>query len=185
MSHHDFEFLERTPRTERCGLGAFAGDVAGGVIAALISLPYGLAMSSLMGLPPILCLSTSLLTAPVIASLGRNPVLIGGASIVTVPFIGTAARLHGVPGAAAISILTSVFMISFRLLRVGRYVALTPRPVISGFSCGIGATMLISQLSALLGLESAVAQTPSSPAANCSRSPRGSATPTRVILAPS
>src|SRR5262249_46675726 len=126
----------------------FVGDVAGGLIAALISLPYGLAMSSLMGLPPILCISTSMLTAPLIAALGRNPVLIGGASIVTVPFIAKAVRAYGVHGAATLSILAAIFMISFRVLRVGGYVARAPRAVISGFSCGIGAMMLISQLCA-------------------------------------
>ena len=41
----------------------FMGDLFGGAIAALIALPYGLAMASLMGLPPILGLYTSLLAA--------------------------------------------------------------------------------------------------------------------------
>ena len=34
------------------------------MIAALIALPYGLAMASLMGLPPVLGVFTSILTAP-------------------------------------------------------------------------------------------------------------------------
>ena len=63
----------------------FSGDLFGGAIAALIALPYGLAMASLMGLPPILGLYTSLLAAPICALLGRNPVLIGGTSSATVP----------------------------------------------------------------------------------------------------
>ncbi|MEJ7607874.1 MAG: SulP family inorganic anion transporter [Bryobacteraceae bacterium] len=59
----------------------FTGDTFGGAIAALIALPYGLAMASLMGLPPVLGLFTSLLTAPITALLGRNPVLIGGPQV--------------------------------------------------------------------------------------------------------
>ena len=74
----------------------FSGDVFGGAIAALIALPYGLAMASLMGLPPVLGLYTSLLTAPICALLGRNPVLIGGTSSATVPFILGAVRAGGV-----------------------------------------------------------------------------------------
>jgi len=50
----------------------FPGDCAGGLIAALIALPYGLAMASLMGLPPVLGIFTSILTAPIIALLGRT-----------------------------------------------------------------------------------------------------------------
>ena len=87
------------------------GDCAGGVIAALIALPYGLAMASLMGLPPVLGVFTSILTAPVIALMGRNPVLIGGTASATVPFIALAVRQHGIGGAAQLSILASVIMI--------------------------------------------------------------------------
>src|ERR1017187_10819576 len=61
-------------------LRVFLGDCFGGLIAALIAIPYGLAMASLMGLPPVLGIFTSILTAPVTALLGRNPVLIGGRS---------------------------------------------------------------------------------------------------------
>ena len=43
----------------------FTGDFFGGLIAALIALPYGLAMATLMGLPPIMGLFTSLLTCPI------------------------------------------------------------------------------------------------------------------------
>ncbi|MEI9976107.1 MAG: SulP family inorganic anion transporter [Ignavibacteriota bacterium] len=55
----------------------FVGDCAGGLIAALIALPYGLALATAMGLPPVLGIFTSILTAPVICLMGRNPVLIG------------------------------------------------------------------------------------------------------------
>ena len=74
------------------GWRGLAGDASGGIIAALIALPYGLAMARLMGLPPALGLFTSIATAPITALLGRNPVLIGGTASATVPFIaaGTA-----------------------------------------------------------------------------------------------
>jgi MFS superfamily sulfate permease-like transporter len=73
-------------------------------------------MASLMGLPPVLgiftsiltSIFTSILTAPIIALLGRNPVLIGGTASATVPFIALAVRQHGVAGAARISVLASL-----------------------------------------------------------------------------
>ena len=72
----------------------FMGDCAGGAIAALIALPYGLSMATLMGLPPIYGVVTSIMTAPITALFGRNPVLIGGTASVTVPFIAAAFRAH-------------------------------------------------------------------------------------------
>src|SRR5581483_11060577 len=133
---------------------ALAGDCFGGVIAALIALPYGLAMASLMGLPPVLGGFTSILTAPIIALLGRNPVLIGGTASATVPFIALAARSQGVGGAAKVSLAASVIMMCFCVMRLGRHIARVPHAVVSGFSCGIGAMMLVSQLDIILGIAS-------------------------------
>lgn len=129
------------------------GDVSGGVIAALIALPYGLAMATLMGLPPVLGLFTSLLTAPITALLGRNPVLIGGTSSVTVPFIAVAVGQQGIGGAAKVGLVAAVFMLGFSVLKLGRYISHVPHAVVSGFSCGIGGMMVISQLKTIFGLQ--------------------------------
>lgn len=139
-------------RDGRYTLSAFGGDVAGGLVAALIALPYGLAMALLMGLPPFLGVLTSLITGPICAVLGRNPVLIGGTSSVTVPFIAAAVRHQGVAGSAKICLLSAVIMIVFCILRLGRYVARVPYSVLSGFSCGVGAMMVISQLRTVFAL---------------------------------
>jgi SulP family sulfate permease len=131
----------------------FAGDFFGGAIAALIALPYGLAMASLMGLPPILGLYTSLFAAPICALLGRNPVLIGGTSSATVPFILGAVRAGGISGAAKLCIFAAVFLLIFCIMRLGRYVANVPHSVLAGFSCGIGGLMVISQLKVIFALK--------------------------------
>jgi SulP family sulfate permease len=130
----------------------FFGDCFGGLLAALIALPYGLAMATLMGLPPVLGLFTSLLTAPITAFLGRNPVLIGGCSTVTVPFLAIAVKQQGIGGAAKVTLVAAVFMMAFSVLRLGRYISKVPPTVVSGFSCGIGAMMVISQLKTIFGL---------------------------------
>ena len=142
------------PNDTRYGWPRFLGDCSGGIIAALIALPYGLAMASLMGLPPVLGVFTSILTAPLIALLGRNPVLIGGTASATVPFVALAARNRGVAGAAELCILASLFMLLFWVLRLGRQVSRVPHAVVSGFSCGIGGMMLISQLDVIFGVAS-------------------------------
>jgi SulP family sulfate permease len=131
----------------------FMGDFFGGAIAALIALPYGMAMASLMGLPPILGVYTSLFAVPVCVLLGRNPVLIGGTSSATVPFILAAVRVEGINGAAKICIFAGVFLLIFCVLRLGRYVSKVPHSVLAGFSCGIGGLMVISQLKVMFALK--------------------------------
>ena len=143
-----------SPPSANYGWTRFLGDCAGGVIAALIALPYGLALASAMGLPPVLGIFTSILTAPIISVMGRNPVLIGGTASATVPFIALAAREHGLAGAARVSIMASVILVGFGLLRLGRYVSRVPHAVVTGFSCGIGGMMLVSQLDIMFGVAS-------------------------------
>jgi SulP family sulfate permease len=150
--------LTGTPRGEKYGPTQLLGDCAGGAIAALIALPYGLALASLMGLPPVLGIFTSILTAPVIAMLGRNPVLIGGTASATVPFIAAAVRSQGIGGAAKVSIVASVIMMGFCVMKLGRHITRVPHAVVSGFSCGIGAMMLISQLDIMFGIASPTAR---------------------------
>lgn len=137
----------------RYGWQAFSGDLFGGFIASLIAFPYGLAMAALMGLPPVLGVFTSILTAPFAVLLGRNPVMIGGVSSVTVPFIAVAVRGQGIGGAAKVCIVASVLMLVFSTLRLGRYVSRVPHAVMAGFSCGIGGMMVISQLKTIMGLK--------------------------------
>jgi SulP family sulfate permease len=138
---------------------AFGGDISGGLIAALIALPYGLALASMMGLPPTLGIVTSIVTAPVTALLGRNPVLIGGTASATVPFIALAVAHQGVGGAAQVCLVASVFMMGFCVLQLGQYILKVPQAVVTGFSCGIGAMMVLTQLSPMLGVQVAVDRT--------------------------
>src|SRR5438270_13745789 len=129
--------LRSSARGARYGWQQLLGDSSGAVIAALIALPYGLAMASLMGLPPVLGVFTSILTAPITALLGRNPVLIGGTASATVPFIAAGVRAQGIGGAAKVCIVASVFMMAFCVMRLGRYVSKVPPTVVAGFSAGI------------------------------------------------
>ncbi|MGA2738580.1 MAG: SulP family inorganic anion transporter [Bryobacteraceae bacterium] len=140
---------------KRYSLRSFAGDVSGGLIAALIALPYGLALASMMGLPPTLGIVTSVVTAPVTALLGRNPVLIGGTASATVPFIALAVAHQGVGGAAQVCLVASVFMMAFSVLQLGQYISKVPHAVVTGFSCGIGAMMVLSQIPSMLGVQAA------------------------------
>jgi len=136
------------------GWTQFMGDCFGGVIAALIALPYGLAMAAAMGLPPVLGIFTSILTAPVTAILGRNPMLIGGTGSATVPFIALAVQQQGIGGAAKVSIVAAIIMMAFCVARLGRLITKVPHAVVTGFSCGVGGLMLISQLDIILGIAS-------------------------------
>jgi SulP family sulfate permease len=71
-----------------------------------------------------------------------------------VPFIAEAVRAYGPGGAAKVTLVAAVFMMIFSVMRLGRWVSRVPQPVVTGFSCGIGAMMVISQLRTILGIAS-------------------------------
>ena len=54
--------------------------------------------------------------------------------------------------AFGIVFLSGIIMIALALLKVGRFIYLTPYSVISGFMCGIGAIVIIIELNPFLGL---------------------------------
>lgn len=107
----------------------------------------------------MLGLVTSITTAPITALLGRNPVLIGGTASATVPFIAQAVQKQGIGGAAKVCMAASVFMLVFCVMRLGRYIQNIPQPVVTGFSCGIGAMMFLSQLGVMLGVKAVIDRT--------------------------
>src|SRR5262249_42751624 len=74
-----------------------------------------------------------------------------------------AVRAQGIGGAAKVCLTASVFLMIFCVLRLGRHVAKVPHAVVSGFSCGVGAMMVILQLRTLLGLPAATGEGSSSP----------------------
>lgn len=47
-------------------------------------------------------------------------------------------------GQAKVCMAASLFMLVFCVLRLGRYVQNVPQPVVTGFSCGIGAMMFLT-----------------------------------------
>ena len=50
-------------------------------------------------------------------------------------------------------------MMVFCVLRLGRYIQKVPQPVVTGFSCGIGAMMFLSQLATMTGAKAVVDRT--------------------------
>ncbi len=79
-------------------------------------------MAQLVGVPPVLEVFPSILTAPLTAILGRNPVLVSGTASATVPVIAAAVRQQGLGGAAKISLLAAAIMMAFGIMRLGRYI---------------------------------------------------------------
>jgi sulfate permease, SulP family len=129
------------------------GDFFGGTVAALIAVPYGMALAVAIGLRPEAGLYTSIICGVVYGLLANSPVLISGLSATVVPVLGAVVHEHGVGAALATGFLCGLMMVLLGVLRLGRFVNYLPQPVVSGFTSGLGVIILTSQLKSLLGVK--------------------------------
>ncbi|RDV25262.1 SulP family inorganic anion transporter [Alteromonas aestuariivivens] len=137
-------------------LSNLRGDITGGVTAGVVALPLALALGVASGLGPMAGLYGAIAVGFFAALFGGTPSQISGP---TGPMVVVLAGLFASLSGDASLIFTAVmlaglFQILFGFLGIGQYIRLVPYPVISGFMTGIGAIIIILQLSPLLGHDS-------------------------------
>ncbi len=131
----------------------FHGDFFGGITAAVVALPLALAFGVASGVGPLAGLYGAIFAGFFAAVFGGTKVQITGPTgPMTVVMALVVTHFGGDPGTAfAVVILAGVFQILFGVAGIGRYVKLTPQPVVSGFMSGIGVIIIIVQLAPMLG----------------------------------
>ena len=80
-------------------LQRWRGDFFGGTVAALIAMPYGMALAMAMGLRPEAGLYTSIIGGAISGMISDAPLATPGLSATVVPVLAVLVRTHGV-GAA-------------------------------------------------------------------------------------
>lgn len=131
------------------------GDFTGGLTAGIVALPLALALGVASGLGPMAGLYGAIAVGFFAALFGGTPAQISGPTgPMVVVLAGLFASLSGDASLIFTAvILAGIFQIIFGFLGVGQYIRLVPYPVISGFMSGIGAIIIILQISRLLGHE--------------------------------
>ncbi|TQD28446.1 SulP family inorganic anion transporter [Methanolobus vulcani] len=132
--------------------GSFTSDLKAGLITAIVGLPLAIAFAIASGVEPQMGLYTAIIAAMLVSATGGSKYSISGPSgAMTVITLST---LHsfGLEGILLAGFLAGVFQVSFGLLKLGKFVKYIPLPVISGFTSGIGAMLLIGQIPNAFGL---------------------------------
>ena len=137
----------------RFGSVHWRADLRGGVSAAAVALPLGLAFGVVSGAGPVAGLYCAICTGLFAALFGGTPAQIAGptgpiAIVMASVFLQFADQPAAAMGVVMLAGLVQVF---FGALRLGRYISLIPYPVISGFGSGVGCIIIVMQLNPLLG----------------------------------
>ncbi len=131
-----------------------AGDLYGGLTAAVVSLPAALAFGIASGLGASAGLYGSVGVGLFAALFGGTRGQISGP---TGPMAVAVAVIITTHATSVIEALTIVVMggciqVFFGFIRIGRFIAYTPQAVISGFMSGIGLIIILIQLLPFIGL---------------------------------
>lgn len=132
---------------------SWRGDFFGGTIAALIAVPYGMALAIAIGLPPEAGLYTSIIGGLISGLLSDAPVVVSGLSATVVPILASLVKTHGIGAALAAGALSGVLMVLIGVLRLGRFFRYLPQSVVAGFTSGLGLIIVCSQLKTVFGVK--------------------------------
>ncbi len=129
------------------------GDFFGGMVAALIAVPYGMALSIAIGLRPEAGLYTSIIGGAISGMISDAPVVVSGLSATVVPVLAALVQSHGIGAALAAGALSGLIMSLIGALRLGRFFHYLPQSVIGAFTSGLGVIIVASQLKVVFGVK--------------------------------
>jgi high affinity sulfate transporter 1 len=136
------------------------GDLLAGITLAALGIPEVMGYTKIAGMPVITGLYTILIPIAVFAALGSSRHLVVGADSATAAIL--AAGLAGlapiaspqyVALAGALAIVTGVFLLIARLLRLGFLANFLSRSVLIGFLTGVGIQVAMGQVAGMFGVK--------------------------------
>jgi SulP family sulfate permease len=141
-------------------LNAFRHDLLAGLNVAAVALPLALAFGVASGASAAAGLVSAILAGLLIGALSGAPYQISGPTGAMSAVLIGLIQQHGLQGMWTASVMAAIFLLVIGLLRLGRFIAFIPTPVVTGFTSGIAVLIAISQLDAFLGVQTPRAAAP-------------------------
>ncbi|MFT3892856.1 MAG: SulP family inorganic anion transporter [Anaerolineales bacterium] len=140
-------------------LAKFQQDLLAGLTVAAVALPLALAFGVASGASAAAGLVTAIIAGLVIGALAGAPFQISGPTGAMSAVLIVLVQRYGLEGIWLAGLLSGVFLLIIGLLRLGRFIAFIPAPVISGFTSGIALIIFIGQIDNFLGVKTAATDT--------------------------
>ena len=130
----------------------FLADLTAGLIVGIVALPLAIAFAIASGLTPDRGLYTAVIAGFIISALGGSRVQIGGPTGAFVVIVYGIVQEHGVDGLIVATIMAGLILVAFGVAKLGAAIKFIPFPVVTGFTSGIAAILIVQQLRDALGL---------------------------------
>ncbi|HET7144181.1 MAG TPA: SulP family inorganic anion transporter, partial [Anaerolineales bacterium] len=140
-------------------LAKFQQDLLAGLTVAAVALPLALAFGVASGASAAAGLVTAILAGLIMGALGGAPYQISGPTGAMSAVLIVLVARYGLEGIWFVGLLSGTLLLIIGIMRLGRFIAFIPAPVISGFTSGIALIIFIGQIDNLLGIKTPAAET--------------------------
>ena len=140
-------------------LAKFQQDLLAGLTVAAVALPLALAFGVASGASAAAGLVTAVLAGLIMGLLTGAPFQISGPTGAMSAVLIVLVSRYGLEGIWVAGLLSGMALLVIGLLRLGRFIAFIPAPVISGFTSGIALIIFIGQIDNLLGVQTPATET--------------------------
>jgi SulP family sulfate permease len=139
-------------------LAKFQQDALAGLTVAAVALPLALAFGVASGASAAAGLVTAILAGIIIGGLAGAPYQISGPTGAMSAVLIVLVQKYGLQGIFIAGLISGILLTLIGLLRLGRFIAFIPSPVITGFTSGIALIIFIGQIDNFLGAKTAAAE---------------------------
>jgi SulP family sulfate permease len=140
-------------------LAKFQQDLLAGLTVAAVALPLALAFGVASGASAAAGLVTAILAGVIMGLLGGAPYQISGPTGAMSAVLIVLVTRYGLEGIWIAGLLSGFILLLVGIMRLGRFIAFIPAPVISGFTSGIALIIFIGQIDNFLGIKTAATET--------------------------
>lgn len=140
-------------RADYAGLSrSWRGDVIAGATVGVVALPLALAFGITAGLGAEAGLITAIVAGLVAGVFGGSNVQVSGPTgAMTVVLVPVVTRF-GADAVLIVGVMAGLLVVVAAFLRLGRYLAFVPWPVVEGFTVGIAVIIFLQQVPSALGM---------------------------------
>ncbi|HWJ61479.1 MAG TPA: SulP family inorganic anion transporter [Acidimicrobiales bacterium] len=146
-------------RRERTGRRRSAGDVVGGFVAGLYSVPEGIGYASLAGISPMLGINAGMVPVAVAAATTGSVLMMSTLTSAIALTVAGVLDQGGYQGAEieqavlTMTLVAGVFMAVLGVLRLGRVVDFLSNAVMTGFVMGVAVLITVGKLDEIVGYD--------------------------------
>lgn len=128
-------------------------DLLAGVTVGFVALPLAMAFAIASGVPPQNGIYCAVVAGFAISALGGSRVQIGGPTGAFVVVVSGIVATYGLDGLFMCTLMAGVMLVLLGVTGLGTAVKYIPRPVVIGFTNGIGVLIASTQLRDFFGLD--------------------------------